>query len=121
MDIIIASIRDDLINSIKLLLEIEIKEIVTVSRVSTRKELLDHINYDSPDMIIIFEDFLGEYEKVMDYIYQEYQEVDIVIIGNRKIMDDRKLIADKYIVNDSPAVIDNLIRIARGEIEKIYI
>jgi DNA-binding NtrC family response regulator len=121
MNIIIASIRKDLVNSIKCLLEIEIEEIGSVYGVTNTKELQDHINYDAPDMIIVSEDFSDEYEKTMHHIYYEHPEINIIIIGSYKTIENKKPITDEYISNDSPAVIDDLIKITRRKKEKMYI
>jgi hypothetical protein len=121
MNIIIASIKKGLINSIKCLLEIEIEEIGSVYGVINRKELLDLIDHNIPDMIIVSEDFSDEYEKTMHHIYHEHSEINIIIIGSNRVIEIKKLITDEYISNDSPAVIDDLIKITRRKKEKMYI
>jgi hypothetical protein len=121
MNIIIASIRKDLVNSIKCLLEIEIEEIGSVYGVTNTKELQDLIDHNTPDMIIVSEDFSDEYEKTMHHIYHEHPEINIIIIGSNRVIENKKLITDEYIPNDSPAVIENLIKITRRKKEKIYI
>ncbi len=110
LKIIIAGENKEKIDSIRLLLEIEIEAPLMIGGARTLKELGHISSLNSPDILIVLSGFPCSNKKMLSFVSENIPGSRIIFIVDHKRQEISNKDADEIIINGSPDVLDALIQ-----------